>query len=150
MAIKYIDRPPKFAPGAGVAKALGRGLYVAESDTFSVSDTLPVTLFHVPANVFVYDLIVNVETAFLDSGGSTGGATLLAGYTGDSDAFFNDTTKTAAGTHSMHGAGGAKAGGYLSTGTTVEASWATTCSVGGGKAYIVFMPYGNENYLAMP
>lgn len=151
MAVKYILQPPEFAPGADVAKALKAGMYVAESDSFAVGDSLPVQLFSVPDDVFIYDLVINVETAFLDSGGSTGGATLLAGYTGDSDAFFNDTTKTAAGTHSMHGASGLKSGGYMSTGNVVvEASWATTCSVGGGKAYLIFRPYGDENYVSNP
>ena len=148
MALKYIDRPPKFAPGAGVAKALGRGLYVAESDTFVVGDTLPVTAFHVPANVYVYDLIIDIDTAFADSG--SGDALVMAGYTGDSDAFGNSSTVSGIGSYSAHALGGARAGGYLSTGTTVEVSWSTLCSVGGGKAYLVFMPYGEENYLAMP
>ena len=146
MALKYIDRPPKFAPGAGVAKALMHGLYMAESDSFAIGDSLPVAGFHVPANVFVYDLIIDIETAFVDSG--SGGVLVMAGYSGDSDAFFNDSAISAIGTHKM--SGGVKKGGYLSTGTDIEVSWATTCSVGGGKAYLVFMPYGDENYLEMP
>jgi len=150
MSIKYIDRPPKFAPGAGVAKAMGAGLYLVESDSFAVGDSLPVKLFHVPENVFVYDLLIGVETAFADTAGSTGTVTLLAGYTGDSDAFFNDSSKIAQGGYSMHGAGGLKSGGYLSTGVDIELSWTTTASVGGGKARIVFMPYGDEDYTDQP
>jgi len=148
MAIKYIARPPKFAPGMDVAKALGAGLYMAESDSFAVGDTLPVTLFHVPANVWVYDLCIDVETAFADSG--SGNALIMAGYTGDSDAFGNDSDVSGIASYSAKTLGGVKAGGYLSTGTTVELSWSTLCSVGGGKARIVFMPYGDENYLEMP
>ena len=143
MAVKDIRKPPAVAPGEGVSEALHSGLYMAKSDTFAVGDTLPVTLFNVPANVYVYDLIINVETAFADSGS---GATLIAGYTGDSDAFFASTTKVVAGSHSAKVSSGVKAGGYLSTGTVVEASWATTCSVGGGQALLIFKPYGTEYY----
>jgi len=144
MAVKDIRKPPKIAPGEGVTEALAAGLYMAKSDTFSVGDTLPVQLFNVPANVYIYDLVMNVETAFADSGS---GATLLAGYTGDSDAFFNDTTEATVGSHSAKSSKGVKAGGYLSTGVVVEASWATTCSVGGGQALLIFKPYGDENYV---
>ena len=149
MAVKDIRKPPKIAPGAEVTEALHSGLYMAKSDTFAVGDSLPVQLFNVPSGTYVYDLIMNTQTAFADSGS---GATLLAGYTGDSDAFFASTTACALGSRSMHGAaGGVKAGGYLATGdVVVEASWATTCSVGGGQALLIFKPYGDENFVNNP
>jgi hypothetical protein len=149
---RNIKIPPKVAPGMGMTEAVHAGLYMAESDTFAVGDTLPVTLFTVPKNVYIYDFILDTQTAFADSGGATGGATLIAGYNGDSDAFFSSTTTYTVGVRSMHGsAGGVKAGGYLTTGTmTIEASWATTCSVGGGQARIIFKPYGDESFLDNP
>ena len=147
---KDIGKPPVTAPGHGVAEALHAGVYMAKSDTFAVGDTLPVLLFNVPANVYIYDLIINQTAKFTDSGGATGTATLIAGYTGDSDAFHSSSTiVAAAGTYSMHGAtGGVKKGGYLTTGAVqVEASWTTTCSVGGGQAILLFARYGDENFL---
>lgn len=142
---KDLKRPPVVAPGEGMTDAVHNGLFVAYSDTFVVGDTLPVTLFNVPKNTYIYDLILDVQTAFVDSGT---GATIIAGYTGDCDAFFASTTATAIKCYSMHGAaGGVKSGGYLTTGdVVVEASWATTCSVGGGQARIVFKRYGDESY----
>lgn len=146
---KNIGKPPTIAPGKGVADALHAGIYMVKSDTFAVGDTLPVLLFNVPKNTYVYDLVLNETAAFLDSGGATGGGTLIAGYTGDCDAFHSSTTLAAtAGTYSMHGAtGGVKKGGYLATGDVqIEASWATTCSVGGGQAILLFARYGDENF----
>lgn len=142
---KNIGRPPEIAPGKGVTEALHAGIYMVKSDTFAVGDTLPVQLFNVPKNTYVYDLILNVQPAFADSGS---GATLIAGYTGDSDAFFADTTTVTATSKSMHSSFTAvKAGGYLATGDVViEVSWATTCSAGGGQAILMFARYGDENF----
>lgn len=150
--IRDLSKPPKVAPGMGVTESLHNALYMAESDTFSISDTLPCILFKVPKNTYIYDFIVDVQTAFVDSGGATGGATIIAGYNGDSDAFISSTTATAVKNYSMHGAvGGVKSGGYLTTGAMdIEVSWATTCSVGGGQARIIFKPYGTENFLDNP
>ena len=147
--VRNIKIPPKIAPGMGMTEAVHAGLYMAESDTFVIGDTLPVTLFNVPKNVYIYDLILDTQTAFADSGT---GATLIVGYNGDSDAFFSSTTACAVGVRSAHGAaGGVKGGGYLTTGSMViEASWATTCSVGGGQARIVFKAYGDESFLDNP
>ena len=149
MAVKDIKIPPKFAPGMDVTGALHNGVYSALSDTFVVGDTLPVELFKVPKDVYIYDVVLDVQTAFADSGS---GATIIVGYNGDSDAFHASTTATGIKSYSMHGAtGGVKSGGYLTTGNmTVEASWATTCSVGGGQARIFFKPYGTERYIEQP
>lgn len=149
MAIKELKRPPVFAHGAGVTESLHSSLYMAVSDTFAVGDTLPVTLFKVYKDTYIYDVLLDVETAFADSGS---GATLICGYNGDSDAFIADTTAVTVGSYSMHGAtGGVKKGGYLCTGDmTVECSWATTCSVGGGQARIIFKPYGTEEFVENP
>ena len=136
MAVKDIRFPPKSAPGSGVKDALRAGLYRAKSDTFSISDTLPCLLFNIPQGTFIYDLILDVQTAFADS---ASGATLLAGIDADSDMFFTDTTNLAVGTYSMHGVDALQAGCYVATGdVVVEASWAATCSVGGGVAYIIY------------
>jgi len=147
--IRDLSKPPKIAPGMGVTESLHNALYMAESDTFSISDTLPCILFHVPVNTYIYDFMVDTQTAFADSGS---GATLIAGYNGDSDAFISSTTAAAVGNRSMHGAaGGVKGGGYLTTGAMdIEVSWATTCSVGGGQARIVFKSFGDENFLNNP
>jgi len=142
---RRVKKPPIVAPGAGVSDALKNSLYYAKSASVAVaSDTLPALLFTVPANTFIYDIIVNVTTQIKDS---ASGATLLVGYVGDSDAFYADTTKTLAKTYSMHGGGGVKSGGMLTTGETViEASWATTCSAGAFNAILIFAPYGDESY----
>ena len=147
--IRDLSKPPKVAPGMGVTESLHNALYMAESDTFSISDTLPCILFRVPANTYIYDFMVNVQTAFADS---ASGATLLAGYNGDSDAFLASTTAVSIKNYSMHGAaGGVKSGGYLTTGAmNIEVSWATTCSVGGGQARIIFKSYGEEGFLDNP
>lgn len=147
--IKLPKTPPIVAPGAGVTDSLKNTLYVAKSKTVNVaSDTLPVQLFTVPTNTFIYDIVVNVTTAIADS---ASGATLLLGYTGDSDAFAASTTAVAAKSYSMHGLGGVKSGGYLTTGrTTIEASWATTCSAGAFTAFLLFKPYGDETFVTNP
>jgi hypothetical protein len=152
VTIRNLSKPPKVAPGMGVTESLHNALYMAESDTFAVGDTLPCILFRVPKNTYIYDFILDTQTAFADSGGATGGATLIAGYNGDSDAFFSSSTTYAVGVRSMHGAaGGVKAGGYLTTGAMeIEVSWATTCSVGGGQARLIFKPYGEEGFLDNP
>ena len=150
MAAKDIRKPPKIAPGAEVTEALHAGLYMAQSDTFSISDTVPFLAFNVPKNTYIYDLIVNTQTAFADSG--SGGTLLMAGYNGDSDAFGTDSDAIAASRSVRNwSTPGVKAGGYLTTGDkVVEISWATTCSVGGGQALLIFKPYGDENFVHNP
>lgn len=142
---KNVGKPPIVVPGQGMTEAVHAGIYMVKSDTFAVGDSLPVTLFNVPKNYYIYDLILDVQTAFADSGS---GATLIAGYNGDSDAFFASTTAVTATAKSMHSSwSAAKAGGYITTGEMViECSWATTCSAGGGQAILLFSPFADENF----
>ena len=146
MAVKNIKLVPAIVPGKGMTDVVHSGLYIIKSDTFSISDTLPNLLFNVPENTFIADVILDVQTAFVS--GTGGDGTLISGIDDDSDMFFSDTTQCGAGTYSMHGAGALQSGGYLTTGdVTVECSWATGSTVGGGVAYLVFKPFAEENGL---
>lgn len=68
MAITKKDVPvraPAMAPGAKVTEALKAGLYVFKGPSWAGSDgTGTFELFEVPPNTYVYDLIVDVKTAF--------------------------------------------------------------------------------------
>ena len=146
MAVKNIKLVPAIVPGKGMTDVVHSGLYIIKSDTFSISDTLPNLLFNVPENTFIADVILDVQTAFVS--GTGGDGTLISGIDDDSDMFFSDTTQCGAGTYSMHGAGALQSGGYLTTGdVTVECSWATGSTTGGGVAYLVFKPFADENGL---
>lgn len=90
MAITKRDVPvraPSMAPGAKVTEALKAGLYVCKGPSWAGSDaTGTFELFEVPPNTYVYDLIVDVKTAF-DATGST----LTVGDT-DVDGYFTNAT----------------------------------------------------------
>lgn len=64
-------RAPSVAPGMKVTEALKAGLYLLKGPTWRGSDaTGTFELFEVPYGTLVYDLIVDVKTAF-DATGST-------------------------------------------------------------------------------
>ena len=141
---KDLRYAPKTAKGKGVKEALGARLYKAKSDSFVYSDSSPALLFNVKSGTMIHDLILNVETAFAKTGGA---GTLIAGIAADTDMFYADTTQCAVGTYSMHGAGALNSGIYVATGdVTVQASWVTASTTGGGHAYLIYS-YANTDYV---
>lgn len=64
MASIFAKTPPASAPGQGVARSLKAGAYWIKSDPVDYNDTSPVTLFEVPDNTLVEEMIVEIITAF--------------------------------------------------------------------------------------
>jgi len=140
---KDIRLPPEYAPGHLVARALKHGTYSAFSETVSASsDTSPQSLFKVPPNVWIEDLIITMGTGY-------DGNYVILGTTGDSDCFISDTQVANNGTHSMKNGLNAAIyrGGYLTT-TTVTIRAGYDGSAGSFSARIIYSPFADENYIA--
>jgi len=103
MATVKVDVPiraPIVAPGAGVTEALKAGLFMCKGPRWSISDGTGLhELFRVPADIFVYDVIVDVKTA-VDATGTT----VTVGDSDDTDGFHTNATAvpTVIGSKSAH------------------------------------------------
>jgi hypothetical protein len=146
MATVKVDVPiraPAVAPGAGVTEALKAGLFICKGPRWSFTDGTGVQeLFRVPADTFVYDVIVDVKTAMDATAG-----TLTIGDSDDVDGYH--TTATALpkviGSKSSHSlasvvySGGksyADSDGRIITGTFGEGTGANTA--GAIDTYLVY------------
>jgi len=140
---KDIRVPPAYAPGHQVAPALKHGTYSAFSEEVNASsDTTPQTLFNVPANVWIEDIVLSMGTGY-------NGNYVILGTTGDSDCFLSDTQVANNGTHSIKNGVNAALyrGGYLTT-TKIHIRAGYDGSAGKFSARIIYSPYADENYTA--
>lgn len=66
----FVKPAPKYAPGSGVADALGRSQKWVKAAAVAYDDTSPINLFEVPGDVLIVGGIVNVDSAFDPAGTS--------------------------------------------------------------------------------
>ena len=138
--VKALFANPKHPPGQNVAEALGRSIKVVRSnpithDAFDGDDTL--TVFSVPANTFIYDIILEVVGAF----GS--GPSFKIGD-GDDDDRFMDNTAFAGNTTgykriTQDGQPGSQ--GYVyDTADTIDITQAGTPTAGTANLWLFYLP----------
>ncbi len=142
-------RAPAVAPGKGVTEALKAGLYMCKGPRWSISDgTGLMELFRLPADIFVYDVIVDVKTA-VDATGTT----FTVGDSDDTDGFHTNATAvpTVIGSKSAHSlasvvySGGrsyASSDGRIITASVAHgAAGSDVSSAGVIDTYLVYMPF---------
>lgn len=154
MATVKVDVPiraPAVAPGQKVTEALKSSLYVCKGPRWSISDGTGLhELFRIPANTYVYDVVVKVETA-VDATGTT----VTIGDSDDPDGFHTNATAvpTVLGTKSAHslaslGYGGGKfysdSDGRVITASIAHGAAASDISSAGAfDTYLVYMNYSD-------
>ena len=152
MATTKVDVPiraPVVAPGHKVTEALKAGLYMVKGPRWSISDGTGLhELFRIPADTFVYDVIVDVVTA-VDATGTT----VTVGDSDDVDRYHTNATAvpTVIGSKSAHSLASVVSGGgkkYAdSDGRIITASIAhgvaasDISSAGAFDTYLVYLNY---------
>jgi hypothetical protein len=132
---KIRRKPPKYAPGKDVARALRSSkqcAYIGQVDLSN--DTQPALLMDFPAYAWIDEIQI------VTSSDMPGGNSIRIGIDTDCDLFMASSDATRVGSHSSKYETQPGAGGYMcSAAQTLEMSWTTGITTGTVDVFITFV-----------